>query len=451
MGRYVIVGNGVAGTKAAEVLRLRRPEADIVLLAEEPYPFYRRPQLADYAAGAVGEARLWAKRDAFYAEQRIDMRLSTRVESVDAAAGTLALAGGETLGYDGLVVATGRYATAGGVKGGDAVGVNHFKTLADAQAVRAITRDGKTGVVYGNGLASLEMVRALTAGGFATTYIVPTERLWPDVLDDEAAGIVASRVRAAGAELVLGVTAEAISGAEDGPKEIHLAGGRALTADVVGVCAGYAPAVEWLPGGGAGFAVDQAFATPWPGIWAAGDVTQGGGSLGFNWLRSWRHGAAAVAAMLGEAEQTRGEVDVLDMAALGLSVVALGKTTVAYRSGFSEMCGDYPYAEFYKKLVFDADDVLVGALLLGNVAEATALEDAVRAKTRRSALDEALLHQMFDVTYRATFAGVQCPVCRHEFPVEADAKAGDRVACPVCGMEFTLADGPQGFVVRAAK
>jgi NAD(P)H-nitrite reductase large subunit len=221
-----------------------------------------------------------------------------------------------------------------------------------------------------------------------------------------------------------------------------------LTADVVGVCAGYAPAVEWLPGGGEGFAIDQSFATPWPGIWAAGDVTQGGGSLGFNWLRSWRHGAAAVSAMLGEGEEARGEVDVLDMATLGLSVVALGQTTVVYRSGFTEMRGDYPCAEFYKKLVFDADDVLVGALLVGNVAEASALEDAIRAKTRRSALDETLLHQMFDVTYRAPFTGVQCPVCRHEFPIETARRA---TGLRVLRMEFTLADGPQGFVVRAAK
>jgi ribosomal protein S27E len=89
--------------------------------------------------------------------------------------------------------------------------------------------------------------------------------------------------------------------------------------------------------------------------------------------------------------------------------------------------------------------------LVGNVAEAAALEQAIRAKTRREAIDEALLHQMFDVTYRAPFAGVQCPVCRHEFPVAGDAKEGDVVGCPVCGMEFTLAGGSQGFVARAAK
>ena len=217
MGRYVIVGNGVAGTKAAEELRLRRPDADIVVRHRGAVSILSSPSVgrlrfrSDRGGPVVGQARHVLLRTA----HRSAPLGAGRVRSMPAA-GTVTLAGGETLGYDGLLVATGRHATAGGVKGDGGAGVNHFKTLADAQAVRAITRDGKTGVVYGNGLASLEMVRALTAGGFATTYVVPTERLWPDVLDDEAAGIIASRVRAAGAELVLGVTAEAVGGSEGG-------------------------------------------------------------------------------------------------------------------------------------------------------------------------------------------------------------------------------------------
>jgi NAD(P)H-nitrite reductase large subunit len=62
MGRYVIVGNGVAGTRAAEVLRRTDADAAITLVTEEAYPFYRRPQLADFAAGQAGEVRLWANR-----------------------------------------------------------------------------------------------------------------------------------------------------------------------------------------------------------------------------------------------------------------------------------------------------------------------------------------------------------------------------------------------------
>src|SRR6266536_6239292 len=40
--RYVIIGNGVAGTTAAETLRKNDPTCSIHLLTNEPYPLYNR-------------------------------------------------------------------------------------------------------------------------------------------------------------------------------------------------------------------------------------------------------------------------------------------------------------------------------------------------------------------------------------------------------------------------
>ncbi|MCJ7795895.1 MAG: hypothetical protein MUQ56_03890, partial [Thermoleophilia bacterium] len=138
-------------------------------------------------------------------------------------------------------------------------------------------------------------------------------------------------------------------------------------------------------------------------------------------------------------------------AALGLSLVAMGRTVVPYRSSDREMVGDYPVGEFYKKLVFDADDVLVGALLVGSIAEAGALEEALRARTPRADLDPALLRQMFAVTYRTGFQGVQCPICRHEIQLSSGSQAGDVVTCPVCGTDLVLAQGEVGLVARGAR
>ena len=40
MKRYVIVGNGVAGTTAAEMIRKMDPEGMIILLTDEGIPFF---------------------------------------------------------------------------------------------------------------------------------------------------------------------------------------------------------------------------------------------------------------------------------------------------------------------------------------------------------------------------------------------------------------------------
>lgn len=451
MAGFVIVGNGVTGIRAAEVLRRTMDDADITIVAEEPYPFYRRPQLADYASGAIGEARLWAKKPSFYEENRLDVRLGVRVTSVEPEAHSVTLSDGSTLAYDKVLVATGRKVGAAAFPGSDLPSANHFKTLDEAKAIRDLDGAGKTGVVYGDGLVALELVRALTAAGFATTYMVPGERLWPEVLDDEAAAIIAGRIKATGAELITGAHVQALEIRGDRAAGLILAGGETRLADVVGVCSGYHPAVGFLPDAGRGFKVDAAFATPWEGVYAAGDVTVDPARSYFNWLRSWRHGASAGAVLAGQAADLPADVNLLNMAAMGLSLVAMGRTVVPYRSSDREMVGDYPVGEFYKKLVFDSDDVLVGALLVGSIAEAGALEEALRARTRKADLDPALLRQMFEVTYRTGFQGVQCPICRHEIQVHSGSQPGDAVTCPVCGTELVLAQGEVGLVARGAR
>jgi nitrite reductase (NADH) large subunit len=451
MGRFVIVGNGVTGVRAAEVLRRHLDDADITLVSEEPYPFYRRPQLADFAAGVIGESRLWGRRKDFYDEQRLAVRLGARSHSIDTDGRTLTLDDGAVVPYDSLLVATGRHVASAEIDGGDLGGVIGFKTLDDARAVRDLDGAGKSAVVWGDGLVALELVRALTLAGFTTTYVVPGARLWPAVMDDEAADIFADRIRAAGAELVMGAEALSVVGEGGRATGLRLSDGRVVSAELIGVCAEYRPALDFLPEAGLGFKVGTGFSTQWPGIYAAGDVTQDLTKQYFNWLRSWRQGAAAGTVMAGGEAEVQEDVDLLNTAPLGLSLVAIGRTVVAYRSGYSEMRGDYPYGEFYKKLVFDPEGALVGAILVGSVAEAGALEAAIRLRTRKEDLDPALVHQMFERTYRTAYQGVQCPVCRHEIQLARAARAGDSITCPVCGVDLTLAEGDVGFVAKAAK
>jgi len=326
----------------------------------------------------------------------------------------------------------------------------YMKTLADADRIRGMSGRGRSAVVHGNGMLALEMVRAFTGVGFETTYLVPSERIWPDVLDIDAADIVASRVRSAGAEIMYSAEISEVQG-EGRASGVALKSGHTVTADTVGIAGEYLPSVDFLPGGMSGYRPEPGYSTPWKDVFIAGDVTADPQMGHFNWLRSWRQGADVARAMNGSGAAEFQKADLLNTQVMGLSLMAIGQTVTKYRSGYKEMRGDYPYAEFYKKLVFDPDEVLAGALLLGNIAEAGALEKAFRSGVRKSDLDGALLHQMFDVTYEVSFKGVQCPVCRHEIQLEAEAKVGDTVTCPICGAEVSLEKGSQAFRARVAR
>src|SRR5579859_7576069 len=68
---YLIIGNGIAGVTAAEILRDENSAADITVIAADPFPVYYRPALKDYLAGRVHAEKLWARPSSFYQEQNI--------------------------------------------------------------------------------------------------------------------------------------------------------------------------------------------------------------------------------------------------------------------------------------------------------------------------------------------------------------------------------------------
>ena len=53
MRQYLIIGNGVAGTTAAESIRKQDPEGTITVVTEEEIPFYYRIRLNEYISGDV--------------------------------------------------------------------------------------------------------------------------------------------------------------------------------------------------------------------------------------------------------------------------------------------------------------------------------------------------------------------------------------------------------------
>src|SRR5680860_801407 len=314
MGRYVILGNGVAGTRAAEMLRDLDQDAEIVVVTEEVHPFYRRPLLVDYVTGRVGVSLLAGRKKDFYEAKRIELLLDRRAESVDPAAKVVTLSDGKELGYDKLLVATGRKPV--GPEDTQDDRIIYMKTLADADRIRGMSGRGRSAVVHGNGMLALEMVRAFTGVGFETTYLVPSERIWPDVLDIDAADIVASRVRSAGAEIMYSAEISEVQG-EGRASGVALKSGHTVTADTVGIAGEYLPSVDFLPGGMSGYRPEPGYSTPWKDVFIAGDVTADPQMGHFNWLRSWRQGADVARAMNGSGAAEFQKADLLNTQVMG--------------------------------------------------------------------------------------------------------------------------------------
>src|SRR5215210_2126841 len=98
----------MAGAKAAESLRAEGFDGRIVLVGEEPEAPYERPPLSkDYLRGEAPREQARVHPDGFYDERDVELRTGVAVVGLDAGARELTLTGGDRLGYDRLLLATG--------------------------------------------------------------------------------------------------------------------------------------------------------------------------------------------------------------------------------------------------------------------------------------------------------------------------------------------------------
>jgi 3-phenylpropionate/trans-cinnamate dioxygenase ferredoxin reductase component len=272
---FVIVGASLAGAKAAETLRDEGFDGRIVLVGAEPDRPYERPPLSKEYLRGEAESRPYVHDESFYAESDIDLRTSTRVQRIDPAAGELSLAGGETLQFDRLLLATGAEPRRLPLPGADLDGVLSLRTVEDSDAIRArIDRGGRL-VSIGAGWVGAEVAASARQRGCEVTLLeavaLPLER----VLGPELGAIYRDIHVDHGVEFLGDAQVEAIEGAEQ-VTSVRMADGRRIEADFVVIGVGAAPRVELAEGAGLsidnGIAVDAQLRTSAPNVFAAGDV-----------------------------------------------------------------------------------------------------------------------------------------------------------------------------------
>lgn len=440
---YVIVGNGVAGTKAAETIRRRDAEGRITIVSAEDWPFYRRPALADYIAGELSRERLLARPESFYRQARIDLRLGTPAVGLEPQARRLLLAGGEALPYDRLLLAVGVELPPGWLPGADLAGVLTLRSLADAEALREAARRARRAVVVGEGVTGLEMIRALRLLGLPVTYLLEGPAFWSGVLSPAASALVEERLRSEGVEVVPGREVVAFEGRNGRVGAVVTRDGERIPAGLVAVAAGFVPPLEWAAAAGLRVGkrveVDDYLATNLPDVFAAGDAVRlPDEGRAFGWLRAWHQGVVAGINMSGGQAPFRRRTVSLSSRAFGLPILVMGETNPRGMP-VRRVTEGYPLDGVYKELVLDPQDRVIGALMVGDVNEASRVEEVVRKRLPYGQVDAELLRRLFDPRYWAgPGAEVLCPVCKFLVQVGEEEMRVGRVTCPICGAEFAL-------------
>jgi 3-phenylpropionate/trans-cinnamate dioxygenase ferredoxin reductase component len=309
---FVIIGGGLAGAKAVEALRDNNFDGSIILFAEEKHLPYERPPLSkEYLAGKKSLGDFTVQNSDWYRDHNVDLRLGSRVSSLDPAAHTVGLPDGTTVPYDKLLLATGSASRRPPIPGSDADGVHYLRTYDDAEALNSVLTEGSSLAVVGAGWIGLEVAAGARQRGVDVTVVETAKQPLLAALGETVGEVFANLHRDHGVDLRLQAQVEEITTAQGRATGLKMRDGSTVTADAVLVAVGAKPNVELaeqagLSMGDGGVLVDASLRTSDPDIYAVGDIAAAEHPLfgcrirTEHWANALKQPAVAAAGMLGK-------------------------------------------------------------------------------------------------------------------------------------------------------
>ncbi|AXT86503.1 pyridine nucleotide-disulfide oxidoreductase [Aeromicrobium sp. A1-2] len=271
--RAVVIGASHAGAQLAGGLRQEGWDGEIVLIGNESALPYQRPPLSKaYLSGTCSLDEFAIRSKEFYAKQDIQIVDATAV-SINRSSGHISLNTGEALSYDKLALCMGARPRRLAVPGADLAGVHYLRTAVDVEGIRAAAVAARRAVIVGGGYIGLETAASLRTLGLEVIVLEATDRVLERVSAPEVSAFFTRIHREEGVEVRTGACVVALTG--DGQvREVLLADGEALPADLVIIGIGVEPNTELATA--AGLAVDNGIVIDSRALTSDADVVAAG-------------------------------------------------------------------------------------------------------------------------------------------------------------------------------
>ncbi|MEA2647546.1 MAG: hypothetical protein QOE92_2629 [Chloroflexota bacterium] len=309
--RFLIIGNGIAGTTAAELLKKEAPDSQVTMVGLEPYPLYNRVSLPRYLKGGIPLERVILRSVEQHKEKGIDLRLERVATALDTEGRTVHFDDGSELPYDKLMIATGGRPNPYPAPGADDVRdkVYGFQTLDDTDALIEKMASSKAAAVVGGSFIAYELAEGFRHRGLQVYWIQRGPRFLRRVLDEPGGEMVDFLAKEAGVETIYNNEVAKVAAA-NGHIAVHTTEGREISVDMLGYGLGLDMYEEWLEGTPVehdnGIVVDEYLETSVPGIYAGGDIARftdlmldGRRNQMGTWDNSMAHGNVIAQNMLG--------------------------------------------------------------------------------------------------------------------------------------------------------
>lgn len=307
---FLLVGGGMGSAHCASELRRRGAEGSILLIGREPEPPYERPPLSkELLRGEAERADAYVNPPEWYGDNDVELLTGVNVMSLDPAARTAKLQGGEEVSFGKALLATGAMVNILRVEGAENEGIHYLRAFGNSEAIRADAEAAERVVLVGGSYIGTEVAASLTAKGVDCTIVMMEDVALSRTFGADAGRWFQERLEAHGVTVHGGEELEAFEG--DGRvKAVLTKSGRSIECDTVVVGAGVRPDAMLAQRSGLavddGLVCDSKLMTSVSGIYAAGDccsydsVVHGRRIRVEHWDVAMQQGMHAARNMLGE-------------------------------------------------------------------------------------------------------------------------------------------------------
>ncbi len=404
---YLIIGNGITGVTAAEVLRAGDPTCKLTVIADEPFPVYYRPALKDYLAGRIVEDKLWARPATFYRQQRVHF-VPGHVVGIDRDRQFVQLQDGQQKRYDKLLLANGARPRQLSCPGLQLAGVSTLRSIWDYQQLLQKLVGARRIVICGSGTLALETAETLSHQGYEVTHLLRQRTTWSEVLDATASDLVLQEERRMGIDVHLEEEITEVVGKDGQVIGVSTTRGEYIPCEIVIIAIGIEPLTDFARAGGIacgrGIRVDSSMRTSVQNIYAAGDVVEtqnsrtGASRVVGQWYPAIHQAHQAAHSMLDQPNfQRPASADTFYNATFlcGLDFVSIGETIPTGLSQYQEYRAE-PKPRSYRKLLLQ-QGVPIGALFLGNRKDALAFKRAIDHRVNLSSISNIIFAEDFEL------------------------------------------------------
>lgn len=401
--KIAVIGAGAAAFRFIQNYRELNTEDEILVFSNEENPFYNRVLLPEYVTAELSWEQLQKIKAEALAKLNITLQSNIAIASINTATKSIVDSHGLSHQYDTLILATGSRPFIPENAQLHLAGRFTMRKKADADRLRdyleqtGLPPEEQHVVIVGGGLLGLELAAALKHKKVKITIIQRASRLMERQLDRISSKLLAEEVQLRDIQIYFDNEVSTVfSTKRPNELEIALKSGRILKANAIVYTIGTIPNIEIAKEAGItcarGVKVNQHLQSSDPNVFAIGEIAEFDNKL-FGITSAAEEQADILANyMAGDvSSHYKGSVLMNILKLEDINLCSIGEIEVPENDdSYEEIIFSDLGKRYYKKCIVK-DDLLIGAILMGDKNEFAEFKTMIESKIELSDKRNTLL------------------------------------------------------------